>query len=154
MKRSLIINVLLSFGLVFVVAGLGSLFVGLGMQWFMGLENPSQWVPNILIPIVWTVIYITVGVILFLWLSGDGIPKNLSILFVINGILNVLWCLLFFTLRLTFVGQITIVLNLIFAWVLIYNVFKVKKTYGFALIIYPIWLSIATCLNLATWILN
>lgn len=153
MKRNWFINVLLSFGLVIIVAGLGSLFAGLGMDWFMGLVTPSQWIPGFVIPIVWTVIYITASVVIFLWLNG-GMPRNIAILFGINGVLNVLWCLLFFTLQLTFLGQVAIVINLIFAWVLLYNIFKEKEVYGLVLSIYPIWLSLATCLNLAIWILN
>ena len=41
-----------------IVAGLGSLFVNLGMEWFSLLQTPSQFPPNFIIPIVWSVIYI------------------------------------------------------------------------------------------------
>ena len=111
-------------------------------------------IPNFIIPIVWTIIYLTFAIVNFLWIKNDNIPKRTIILMVINGILNVLWCLIFFTLNKLFLGNIFIILNLIAGFILINNIFKNKKVYSYFLLIYPIWLSIATTLNLALWILN
>ena len=47
------------------VAGLGTLFVNLGIDWFNALVKPSQWIPNWVIPVVWTIIYLAFLVILF-----------------------------------------------------------------------------------------
>lgn len=143
-----------SFVPVLVVAILGSIFVNLGMDWFGTLSKPMQWIPNFVIPIVWTVIYILAGVILFLLVKNDRLNKTLMIIFIINGVLNILWCLLFFTLELTFLGLIAIILNAIFAYYLVIELSKESKLYFYMFSIYPVWLSIATCLNLAIWILN
>lgn len=137
-----------------LVAVLGSIFVNLGMDWFNGLAKPSQWIPNWVIPVVWTVIYTILAVILLVWSNKEEIPKSTKILLIANGILNILWCLVFFTLKLTFVGNIVIILNLIAGIALWVNIFIQKPTYSYWLAIYPIWLSIATTLNLALWILN
>lgn len=137
-----------------LVAVLGSVFVNLGMEWFDDLIKPSQWIPNWVIPVVWTVIYVTFAVVLLLWSNKEEIPTATKILLIVNGILNILWCLVFFTLKQTFLGNIVIILNLIFGIALWVNIFLQKKNYAYALAIYPIWLSIATTLNLAMWILN
>lgn len=137
-----------------VVAVLGSVFVNLGMDWFDSLEKPSQWIPNIVIPIVWTIIYITFAIVLSLWIKNIGIKKSTAILLIINGVLNVLWCLLFFTLKLTFLGNVFIVVNLIAGWALYVNMYRQNSKYILFTTIYPIWLSLATTLNLALWILN
>lgn len=139
---------------IILVAVLGSVFVNLGMDWFNGLVKPSQWIPNIVIPIVWTIIYLAFAIILFIWYRKGEVPKNIVIHLIINGVLNVLWCLTFFTLNLTFIGNTVIILNLIAGYILWININKVEKTYAYFLTIYPIWLSIATTLNLALWILN
>lgn len=143
-----------SIGAIVAVAVLGSVFVRLGMDWFNGLTKPSQWVPNIVIPIVWTVIYAAFAIVNFLWINDDGIPAPTVALMIINGILNVLWCLTFFTLKQLLLGNIVIVLNLIAGFALIADILKRKKIFGYVLSIYPVWLSIATTLNLALWILN
>lgn len=137
-----------------LVAGLGSLFVNLGSDWFNSLIKPTQWIPNILIPIMWTIIYLSFAVILTLWQLKSDLPKSVIIWLVINGVLNVLWCLFFFTLNLTFLGNILIVLNLIAGFVLFVQIDKYKPIYAYVTALYPIWLSLATTLNLALWILN
>ena len=139
---------------ILVVAVLGSIFVNLGMGWFNSLNKPSQWIPNIIIPIVWTVVYLSFAVILTIWVYNDSVPTSTIVLLIVNGVLNVLWCLVFFTLKLTFVGNIVIVLNLIFGFYLLFNIKRFSNIFFNILSIYPIWLSIATTLNLAIWILN
>ncbi len=154
MNKNQIKNTIISTVFILLVAVLGSVFVNLGMDWFNSLNKPTQWIPNIVIPIVWTIIYLAFAIINYLWIKKSEIPKNIIILMVINGILNVLWCLIFFTLNLTFIGNIAIILNLIAGIVLWINILKVERVYAYVLSIYPIWLSIATTLNLALWILN
>ena len=139
---------------VLFVAIIGSVFVNLGKDWFNGLSKPIQWLPEIIIPIVWSIIYTLAGIILFLLNKNNKNDLPTSIVFIINGLLNVLWCLIFFTLHLTFLGLVIIILNLIMGFYLIYLLYNFDKKYGYALVIYPIWLSIATALNLALWILN
>ncbi|MDE7168323.1 MAG: tryptophan-rich sensory protein [Clostridia bacterium] len=154
MEKSQIKKIIISFVVIILVAGLGSLFVQLGMDWFNTLQKPTQWVPNFVIPIVWSVVYVTFAVINFIWFKNDDIPTSTIVLMLINAVLNVLWCLTFFTLKLLLVGNIVILINLIAGFALIVDIIKENKLFGYILSIYPIWLSIATTLNLALWILN
>lgn len=148
------LKIVISSLFILVVAVLGSIFVNLGMDWFNMLNKPTQWISNFIIPIVWTIIYLSFAIINYFWIKKGGLPKKIVVLMIINGIFNVLWCLTFFTLQLTLIGNIVIVLNLILGYYLIYNIFKTETLYGYILSIYPIWLSLATTLNLAMWILN
>lgn len=137
-----------------LVAVLGSVFVNLGTEWFNSLAKPSQWIPNIVIPIVWSVIYLLAIICNIILIKQEKINKTLLTCLILNGIFNILWCLVFFTLNLTFIGLITIIINLILGWFLWINLQKTENLLAKILIIYPIWLSIATSLNLALWILN
>ena len=112
MERKNVVKIIIAIVSILIVAVLGSVLVNIGMDWFNALEKPTQWITNIVIPIMWTVIYLTFGIVLSIWIVKVGIPRNVIILLVINGLLNVLWCLVFFTLQLTFIGNIVIVLNL------------------------------------------
>ena len=154
MEKTQTKKIIISFVVILLVAVLGGIFVMLGMDWFNGLEKPSQWIPNIVIPIVWSVVYIAFAVINFFWFKRGDVPIYTVKLMLVNGVLNVLWCLIFFTLKQLLIGNIVILLNLIAGFVLIINIFKYKKLYGYVLSIYPIWIIIATTLNLALWILN
>lgn len=153
-KLSKTSKIIIAIASVVIVAVLGTVFVNLGMDWFNGLVKPTQWIYNFVIPVMWTLIYLLAIVVLYLWINNGKLPTNILVLFVVNGILNVLWCLVFFTLKLTFLGNVVIVINTIMAIVLIYQIFKYNNFYGYLLSIYPFWLCLATTLNLACWILN
>lgn len=152
--RKNLLYIIITIASILIVAVLGSVFVNLGMEWYNSLKRPSQWIPNIVIPIVWTIIYITFAIVLSLWIKNIRLKRSTVILLAINGVLNVLWCLVFFTLRLTFLGNIIIILNLIAGFALYFNMYAQNKAYTLFTIIYPIWLSLATSLNVALWILN
>ena len=137
-----------------IVAALGSLIVSLGLDWFQTLTKPSNFVPSFIIPIAWSIIYTAFTIILCLWVKKENLKKDTIILLILNGLLNVLWCLFFFTFKNTLLGLVTIIINLILAILLTINIYKTKPVYSYILSIYPLWLSIATCLNLSTWILN
>lgn len=147
-------QIIISFVTIALVAGLGSLFVNLGMSWFDALQKPTQWLPNIVIPIVWTIVYGAFAVVNFFWIKNSFITKTTTILMFVNAFLNLLWCLSFFTFNLAFLGNIIIIFNLIAGILLWISIYKENKIYAYVLSIYPVWLSIATTLNLALWILN
>lgn len=154
MKKNKIIYTIVAIVSIVLVAGLGSVFVNLGMQWFNGLSKPSQWIPNYVIPIVWSIIYVLFAITLSLWINHGKIPKDTLVLLIANGVFNILWCLVFFTLHLTFLGNVVIVINLLLGLALLFTIFKYNSFYGYLTMIYPIWLFIATTLNTALWILN
>ena len=139
---------------VLLVAGLGTLFVNLGNQWYSTLQRPSQFVPDFIIPVVWTIIYSIFIVVLCLWTSKQAINTKTIVLLIINAVLNVLWCLVFFTLNQTFLGLVCIIALLIASYFLIFEIKKHSDLYFYLTLIYPVWASIATALNLSLWILN
>lgn len=149
-----VINYIIIIASILAVAGLGSIFVNLGMEWYDTLNRPTYFVPNFLIPIMWTIIYSIFAIVLCNWVSKEDLPKDTIILLILNGIFNVLWCLLFFTLNQPLWGVVSIVLLLILAYLLVANIYKYNKVYAYFTALYPIWVSIATTLNLALWILN
>lgn len=148
------LKITLTFVFIALVAGLGTLFVNLGSEWFNSLFTPTEWIPNIIIPIVWTVIYVAFAVVMYFWIKNHLVQPNIFVWGIINGILNVLWCLMFFTLNQLFLGVIFIILNLVAGWLFWSKILKNNKLFGWVLLIYPLWLTIATTLNLALWILN
>ena len=147
-------NGIISTALIILVAGLGTLFTQLGMGWFDGLVRPTEWIPSFIIPIVWTVIYLAFAIILIIWQNKRNLTTENIVLLVINGVLNVLWCLVFFTFKQLFLGNVIIIINALFAIRLLFEICKESAFYGLILSIYPIWLCVATSLNTALWILN
>lgn len=142
------------FGLaIVVVAVVGGIFTNMGTEWYATLVKPSEWPPSFLFPVVWSTIYILSFVTLFL-LTDRGMPKSTIVLFAVNGILNIVWCLTFFALRQIFLGEVIIIVNLIAGFLLVAELKKRGDLYFYLMIIYPVWLGVATALNTAVWILN
>lgn len=137
------------------VAAVGSIFTGIGQEWYAILIRPSQWPPNYLFPIVWSAIYLLVFFALCYCIK-QNVPnlKKLLIVAAINGVLNVLWCLTFFTLHMPLLGLVAIILNLAAAIALVAEIYGANKIWAYFTAIYPLWVSLATALNLAIWILN
>ena len=80
--------------------------------------------------------------------------KTLVVMFIINGVLNVLWSLVFFMLHWILIGEAVLILNLIAGWLLLTEMHEVDKLTSYILVVYPVWLMIALMLNTALWILN
>lgn len=147
-------NIVITLVSIIAVAGLGTLFAQLGMGWFDGLRKPTEWIPSWIIPIVWTVIYLLFAYVLVKWQNKTQLTKENIVLLIINGVLNVLWCLVFFTLNQLFLGNVVIIINTLFALRLYFEICKEDAMSGMLISLYPIWLCIATTLNIAVWILN
>ena len=137
-----------------LVAILGTIFTNMGLDWFMKLNTPSDWLNMSIIPIVWTIIYSLFTIYLLYIVNKEKMNKTLFYYLVINGILNILWCFTFFTTKSIFLGQVVIIINLLSSFFLLKKIFDTSKIWGYVLMIYPTWLTIATTLNTAIWILN
>ena len=147
-------NIIILCLLILLVAGIGGIFVRLGMEWFNTLLKPNEWIPNFVIPIMWTIIYILFAIFLSISIKNKSLSTNVVILSVINGVLNILWCLVFFALNQLLLGNIIIIINAFFGTLLVNEMIKNNKWYFYLSAIYPIWLYLATSLNTALWILN
>ena len=133
MKKSTILIILS----IVSVAVLGTIFTQIGMAWFEGLIKPTEWIPSFIIPIIWTIIYLLFVYILIKWQSRRPINQESIVLLILNGILNVLWCFVFFTLSQLFLGNILIIINALFGLRLYLEICKNDAMNGLLISIYP-----------------
>ena len=120
------------------------------MTWYKTLKKPTEWLGSMVFVVVWSTIY---SLFYIYCIRNEYNNKTLNLL-LINGILNVLWCLMYFVINTLLGGLIVIIVNLFLAVYLVFEIYKYNKIYGYILSIYPLWIAIATTLNLATFILN
>lgn len=157
MKKStqkLLINLtvsILSVGAVFLIT---SLLTNTASAWYKGLTKPGELVPQFVFSIVWSAIYVVAAIILIVFLQMKKMDFSTSFLFVINGVLNIIWCIVFFISNSLLLGVILIIFNLIASIALWVMVLKKDRILGLCFAIYPLWLMIATSNNLAFWMLN
>ncbi len=153
-KKDTFWNLILSILAAGTVALLSNAFVNTNSLWYNSLLLPAFYPPNIVFAIVWSIVYILFAGIIFYLLQNGKFTRDLTAVFIGNGILNVAWTLGFFTLQNVSLGLGIIIANLIFAGTLTYLLFKQNKTVGFISLIYLAWLAFATTLNAFIFVLN
>ena len=153
-----IVKLTLSLLACFAAAGIGSLFTFKAIPgWYARLKKPRYTPPNWAFGPMWTVLYILMGISVFLvWRQGladSGVLLAFS-LFWIQLAVNALWSIIFFGLK-SKGGGLLVILAL---WLLILATlvasFRVSAWAGGLLIPYLLWVSIATYLNGGVWRLN
>lgn len=124
--------------------------------WFVTLRKPSFNPPNYLFGPVWTLLYILMGISLYLiWkLPPSPQRKKAITIFLIQFLLNVSWSFIFFNQHQILLALIDIVAMWGCILFTIITFAKLNKTAAWLLIPYISWVSFATLLNAAIWILN
>ena len=124
-------------------------------QWYPFLTKSILTPPGIIFPIVWTIIYILMGISVgLLWNKSVTPKKELLYLFVIQFILNFLWSIMFFYFRNPLLGLINIAILDIAVISYTSAVYKSSKLSGWLMIPYIIWLALATYLNFYIFVNN
>ena len=142
----------------FAAGGIGSLFTFKAIPtWYAGLKKPRYTLPNWVFGPVWTILYILMGISVFLvWQRGltTGYATLAFILFWVQLSINALWSVIFFGIRLKGGGVITIIVLWFLILATIVASFPVSSWAGVLLIPYIVWVSIASYLNIGIWWLN
>ena len=118
------------------------------------LKQPPLTPPSILFPIVWTVLYLLIGISYYLYKKNTYTEKTEIIIYYTQLFVNSLWTIIFFTLKLRFFSIIWILILVILIYLLI-SLFKQKyKLSAYLLIPYLIWTIFATYLTIGIYLLN
>lgn len=121
------------------------------------LIKPPFSLPGGLFSVVWILLYITIGIALYLFentVSTDKIQSDGTLYFYIQLFLNFLWPIVFFRLKLPLAAFIVLVLLFIFAAITATKFYQVNKASGILFIPYLLYILYAGYLNFAIWYLN
>lgn len=153
-----IIKIVFSIGICFVAAGTGSLLTAPSIPtWYAYLNKPFFSPPNWIFGPAWTLLYILMGISLYLVLSKgvqDKTAKKGIIIFFIQLFLNVLWPFMFFFLHNIAGAFIVIILLWLAIFFTIYQFKKINKLSAYLLIPYILWVTFASIMNFSVWLLN
>lgn len=149
----LIINIL--------IPVLGGLIVGFinknTMEIYESLKKPIINPPSNLFPIIWTILYILMGIAAYriYMLNKQGIDdKGAYFFYIVQLLFNLMWPFIFFTFRLYGISFIWLCVLFILVIITFIKFIKVDKIAGFLLIPYILWLVFAGILNFFIWLLN
>lgn len=136
------------------VGSLSALLSQNGMEAFAMMNKPALSPPGWLFPVVWTILYILMGIASYLILTS-GKPNDAALtVYAIQLFFNFFWSILFFRLGLC----ISAFIWLVVLWLLIVRTtvmfYRIVKAAGYLMIPYLLWVAFAGYLNLAICLLN
>ena len=117
------------------------------------LIKPPLSPPGIIFPIIWTILYILMGISYLLYKKNNN-EKIVDIVYYLQLIINVTWTIIFFTLNLKFIAIIWTLILVILVYTLITLYLQKNKISGYLQIPYLIWCIFATYLTIGIYILN
>ena len=139
------------------VGGLAAFITRGNMDIYKTLDRPPLSPPGAVFPIVWTILYVLMGISLYLiWNSGD-IYADKTTAFTLFGVqlfLNFIWSPVFFSARQFLLAFIILLALFASVVAMILKLNKISRPAALLQIPYIIWLAIAGYLNIGIYLLN
>lgn len=129
-------------------------FIISGFMDYNMLQKPPFAPPAILFPIVWTILYVLMGVSYGILKSKGKTNDKINSIYYEQLFINLLWPIFFFVLDWRLFSFIWIILLDIAVIKMIIEFYKEDKIAGLLQIPYLIWLLFASYLNLSFYLLN
>lgn len=149
-KSTFIISILIPLA----VGTLSTLFSGNRML-YSEISRPDFSPPAVVFPIVWTVLYLLMGVSSYLiYISGQAGSKKALTLYALQLFFNFFWSIIFFGFSQYFAAFLWLIVLIIFICAMIYSFYQINPTAAYLQIPYLLWCLFAAYLNFTIYTLN
>lgn len=118
------------------------------------LNQPPLAPPGFIFPIVWTILYILMGISYGILETKNLIDSEINSIYYWQLFVNALWSIIFFVLKWRFFAFLWIILLAVLVITMIIRFYEKDKTAGLLQIPYILWVLFATYLNFGTYLLN
>lgn len=136
-----------------VIGGLVGLIIKNSID-YSSLIKPLLAPPKALFPIMWTIIYILMGIAFYIYKKNSNKDLEVDKIYYSQLIVNALWSIIFFTLKLRLLAIIWIIILLVLLIYLNVLYFKYEKKSFYLNILYIVWTIFATYLTIGIYFLN
>lgn len=136
-----------------IVGGIVGLLIS-GSIDYNNLQKPFLAPPSILFPIVWTILYILMGISYGILKTKNLNTPDIKLIYYLQLFVNALWSIFFFTLEWRLFAFLWIILLDILVIIMIIRFYQKNKTAGLLQIPYLLWVIFASYLNLAIYLIN
>ena len=155
MKKSKYFSLAISIAIPFLLGALTGFITKKSMDSYSSLIHPPLSLPSILFPIIWTILYIAMGISSWIiYQSNHPHSQQALKIYGIQLVINILWPILFFTFHLSFISFLWIVLLIFLVILMIIMFYQISHLAAYLQIPYLLWLIFAGYLNLCIFILN
>ena len=140
------------------VGGLAAFLTRNSMDIYKELILPPLAPPSILFPIVWTILYVLMGVgaaMIYGRRKSEPIAVQDALsIYGINLVVNFMWSIIFFNFRRFLFAFIWLILLFAIIIKMIFDFKKIRPVAAYLQIPYAVWVAFAGYLNFAIWWLN
>lgn len=140
------------------VGGLSALLTSGNMDIYSEIIRPPLSPPSVLFPIVWTILYVLMGIsAAMIWNERENKMAESNralIVYAVNLVLNFFWSIIFFNMQAYLLAFIWLVLLWIVILIMTVSFYRIKPIAGILQIPYLLWVTFAGYLNLAIYFLN
>ncbi|MBN7774468.1 TspO/MBR family protein [Clostridium aminobutyricum] len=142
--KAFVISLLISLG----IGALSGFLTRNSMELYNQLIIPKYAPPGFVFPVVWTILYTLMGISAYLvFISNSPYKKKALLMYALQLMLNFIWPIIFFNLKMYFPAFFVLLLLLITIVLMIKRFYRVNKTAAFLQIPYLLWILFATYLN-------
>ena len=149
---------IISIAIALAVGGLAAFLTRNDMDLYKEIVLPPLAPPSILFPIVWSILYVLMGIgAAMIYLRKDEAPnavRDALSVYGINLVLNFMWSIIFFKFRAFLLAFVWLISLLAVIIKMIFDFKKIKPIAGYLQIPYAVWVTFAGYLNFAIWWLN
>ena len=136
-----------------IVGGVVGLLISQFMDYEM-LQKPPFAPPGFIFPIVWTILYILMGISYGILKTNNKVDDEINLIYYLQLGVNALWSIFFFIFKWRLFSFLWIILLAILVFIMIIKFYNKNKAAGLLQIPYLIWVLFASYLNLGFYILN
>lgn len=158
MKKSRSCSLFIAILIPLAVGSISSLFSSGGMADYAALNKPAFSPPSFLFPVVWTLLYILMGISSYLICRRDTArgtqKKTAMLLYAAQLFFNFFWSILFFSFSAYFLAFVWLMIMDALILFMILAFYRIDWTAACLQIPYLIWCLFAACLNLAVVLMN
>ena len=146
---------LISVSIALGIGGLSAFLTKDSMPIYSAINRPKLSPPPELFPIVWSILFVLMGIAAALVWCSNGRKLDSSLLFYgAQLVFNFCWSLIFFNFREYFAAFIWLIVLLVLIAVTMLKFFRINKLAGWLLVPYLSWVCFAGYLNFMVWRLN
>lgn len=118
------------------------------------INKPPLSPSGAIFPIIWTILYILMGVSYGILKTKDLINNEINLIYYTQLLVNVTWPIVFFVFKWRFISILWIILLLILVIYMTIKFYRKNKIAGLIQIPYILWTIFATYLTIGVYILN
>jgi len=149
--KQLIISIAISLG----VGALSGYLTKDSMSMYQALVKPPLTPPGWVFPVVWTILYVLMGISAYLIYISDSKEKVQTLqIYAIQLMLNFIWSLAFFNMQAYLLAFVILLLLWISIFTMIKKFYEIDPIAGKLQVPYLLWVTFAGYLNLAIYFLN